>query len=129
MEKTTRLEDLEIYQLALEVGEHVWGKLLKWEYFPKKTVGAQFVEAADSIFANIAEGNGRYFFKDRKQFCYYSRGSLLETKNWAVKSQNRDLMTKVEYDTLIEKLSTLHHKLNIYIKKLKDQLNNPNNTQ
>ena len=127
MEKPVKLEDLEIYQLALDIGEYVWAIVLKWEYFPKKTVGAQFVEAADSISANIAEGNGRYFYKDRKQFCYYGRGSLLETKNWAIKSKNRELMSLVEYDTLIEKLSTLHHKLNIYIKKLKDQLNNPNN--
>ena len=46
----------------------------------------QFVEAADSISANIAEGYGRYFYKDRRVFCYYSRGSILETKNWSVQS-------------------------------------------
>jgi four helix bundle protein len=129
MEKAVKLEDLEIYQLALEIGEYVWAIVMKWEYFPKKTVGAQFVEAADSISANIAEGNGRYFFKDRKQFCYYSRGSLLETKNWAIKSKNRELISNEEYDALIDKLSTLHHKLNIYIKKLKDQLQSPSITQ
>ncbi|MBK9016005.1 MAG: four helix bundle protein [Saprospiraceae bacterium] len=55
MEKPVKLEDLEIYQLALDIGEYVWAIVLKWEYFPKKTVGAQFVEAADSISANIAE--------------------------------------------------------------------------
>ena len=59
MENPVRMEDLEIYQLALEIGEHVWAIVIKWEYFPKKTVGAQFVEAADSISSNIAEGNGR----------------------------------------------------------------------
>jgi len=85
----------------------------------KKTVGGQFVEAADSISANIAEGYGRYFYKDRKQFCYYSRGSLMETKNWATKSFTRKLITPEEFDTLIEKLKVLHFKLNTYIKKLK----------
>ena len=124
MEKPVKLEDLEIYQLALEIGEDVWNIVNKWEYFPKRTVGAQFVDAADSISANIAEGNGRYFYKDRKQFCYYSRGSLLESKNWAIKSVNRQLMSRTEYDLLHEKLKTLHHKLNIYIKKIKDQLSN-----
>ena len=82
------LEDLEIYKLALEVGEYVWNIAYKWEYFPKKTIGAQFVEAADSIAANISEGYGRYFYKDRKQFCYYSRGSLMETKTWGQKPLN-----------------------------------------
>ena len=80
------LEDLEIYKLSLEIGEFVWNMVDKWEYFPKRTVGSQFVEAADSIAANIAEGYGRYFYKDRKQFCYYSRGPLMETKNWLTKS-------------------------------------------
>ena len=117
-----KLEDLEIYQLALEIGEYVWTIVEKWQYFPRKTVGGQFVEAADSISANIAEGYGRFFYKDRKQFCYYSRGSLLETKNWVTKSKTRNFISQTEYDTLIEKLQTLHHKLNIYIKKLKDNL-------
>jgi len=114
-----KLEDLDIYQLAIEIGEDVWGFVLKWDDFAKGTVGKQFVEAADSISANIAEGYGRYFYKDRKIFYYYSRGSLLETKNWAIKSLKRSLFTQIEYDTLIGKLQTLHHQLNIYIKKLK----------
>jgi len=119
-EERIRLEDLEIYQLALEIGEYVWGVVGKWEYFAKKTVGGQFVEAADSISANIAEGYGRFFFKDRKQFCYYSRGSLMEAKNWTTKSINRKLISQEEHVALIEKLQTLHHKLNVYIKKLKE---------
>lgn len=114
-----KLEELDIYQLALEIGEYVWNTVCKWDHFAKGTVGKQFVEAADSISANIAEGYGHYFYKDRKNFCYYSRGSLLETKNWAVKSLNRSLMSQSEYDGLIDKLQFLHHRLNAYIKKLK----------
>lgn len=117
---TVKLEDLEIYQLGLEIGEDVWNVVDKWDWFAKRAVGKQFVEAADSISANIAEGYGRYFFKDRKNFCYYSRGSLFETKNWAIKSLTRHLIQQTDYDLLLEKLRTLHHKLNIYIKKLKD---------
>lgn len=85
------------------------------------------MEAADSIAANIAEGYGRYFYKDRKQFCYYSRGSLMETKNWATKAANRKLITPEELDTLIEKLKVLHFKLNNYIKKLKQNVGPLNN--
>jgi len=124
MPENILLEDLEIYQLALEIGEDVWNIVDKWEYFAKKTVGGQFVEAADSIAANIAEGYGRYFYKDRKQFCYYSRGSMMETKAWAVKSFKRALMSQNEYEALLEKLKVLHHKLNIYIKKLKNTISN-----
>jgi len=114
-----KLEDLAIYQMATEIGEHVWMIVSKWEYFSKSTVGKQFVEAADSISANIAEGYGRYFYKERKAFCYYSRGSLMETKNWAFKALKRSLIQQEEYDVVIEKLQTLHFKLNSYIKTLK----------
>ena len=114
-----KLEDLEIYQLALNIGEYVWDIVIKWEHFPKNTVGTQYTKAADSISANIAEGYGRFFYKDRKNFCYYSRGSLMETKNWTVKSLKRSLISKEEYDALIENLQGLHYKLNSYIKKLK----------
>lgn len=116
---TIKLEDLEIYQLALKIGEDVWSAVGKWEPFARNTVGKQFVDAADSISANIAEGYGRYFYKDRKNFCYYSRGSLMETKNRATKSINRSLFSQEEHDILLEERKLLHYKLNIYIKKLK----------
>ena len=122
MSDSILLEDLEIYQLAMEIGDDVYKIVEKWDYFAKKTVGGQFVEAADSIGANIAEGYGRYFYKDRKQFCYYSRGSLMETKTWALKSSQRNLIASKDYDALIEKLKVLHHKLNTYIKKLKQSV-------
>lgn len=126
MADTVLLEDLEIYQLALDIGEQVWSIVDKQEFFQKKTVGGQFVETADSIAANIAEGYGRYFYKDRKQFCYYSRGPLMKTKSWTTKANNRKLISKEEYSMLIEKLKVLHFKLNIYIKKLKQGTQSPN---
>jgi len=39
--------------------------MVKWDYFAKKTVGEQFIDAVDSISANIAEGFGRYHKKDK----------------------------------------------------------------
>ena len=106
----------------MEIGDDVWNVVEKWNSFPRKTVGEQFVEAADSVAANIAEGYGRYFYKDRKQFCYYARGSVMETKTWLTKSFKRKLITINEKDILIDKLKSLHHKLNIYIKKLKQNI-------
>jgi len=65
---------------------------------------------------------GQFFkencYKDRKQVYYYSRGSLLKTKTWSMKSFTRSLISKEEFDTIGEKLRILHLKLNGYIKKL-----------
>lgn len=121
MPENILLDNLDIYILSMEIGEDVWRTVEKWEYFQKVSVGKQFVTAADSIAANIAEGYGRFFYKDRRLFYYFARGSLLETKTWASKSLKRKLIAENEYDVLLTKMKELHYKLNIYIKKLKMQ--------
>ena len=110
------LEDLEVYQLAESFGDEIWFLVSEWDYFVKDTVGKQIVKSADSISANIAEGYGRYHFKENKNFCYFSRGSIIETKGWLKKSRNRKLISEEQFTLLFEKLQTIHLKLNAYIK-------------
>ncbi len=112
------LEDLEIYQKAMEIGEIVWKMVHDWEFFPKTTLGKQFLEAADSIAANISEGYGRFHYKDKRNFYYYARGSLHETKTWSVKAKNRNLLNESDFDVFLEKLKKLHLLLNSHIKSL-----------
>src|SRR5688500_6050287 len=88
----SRLEDFKAYNLAMELGEDVWAIVMAWGYFEKDTIGKQFVRAADSIAANLSEGLGRYHYKEAKNFSYYSRGSLFETKTWLRKAHNRKLV-------------------------------------
>ncbi len=115
------LEKLEIYQLANEIGDKVWKIVSDWNYFEKDTIGKQLVRSTDSISANIAEGYGRYSFKENIQFCYYSRGSLMESKNWLIKANERDLVSKEKGD-LNEDLNNLLKRLNGYISYLKKQI-------
>jgi four helix bundle protein len=110
------LEDLEVYQLAMEIGEEIWVMVDTWSAFAKDTIGKQLVRSADSIGANIAEGYGRYFYKENRQFCFYSRGSLMETKTWLQKAYHRKLIDEEVYVKDLDKLRLLHKKLNGYIK-------------
>ncbi len=88
------VEKLSSYQLAFDFSNEVWKMVIKWEYFAKETVGKQFVKAADSISANIAEGFGRYSKKDKVRFYRISMGSLEETEDWIRKSSVRELVSK-----------------------------------
>ena len=118
------LEDLEVYQLAESFGDEIWFLVMEWDYFAKDTIGKQIARSADSISANIAEGYGRYHYKENRNFCYFSRGSIIETKGWLKKAKNRDLISEDQFDILFEKLQTIHLKLNAYLKFIGKQPSN-----
>src|ERR1700692_873592 len=96
------LEKLKVYNIAEDFSDEIWNIVIKWDYFKKDTIGKQLVRAADSISANIAEGYGRYFYKESKQFYFYSRGSIQETKSWLSKCLRRELIEPGICEPLIE---------------------------
>ncbi len=54
-----KLEDLQVYQLSMEIGDKIWEIVIRWDYFTKDTVGKQMVKAVDSVAANLSEGVGK----------------------------------------------------------------------
>jgi len=121
------LDELEVYQLAESFSDEVWFIVSEWDYFAKDTVGKQMVRSADSIGANIAEGYGRFHYKENRNFCYFSRGSIIETKGWLKKSNTRKLINEEQFQSLFDKLQTIHLKLNAYLKFIgKDNKNKSN---
>lgn len=101
-----------------KIAEEVWAIVVKWRYFEKDTVGKQFVRAVDSIASNLAEGLGRYHYKEAKNFAYYSRGSLFETKAWLTKAQSRALIKNEEFESIFSKLDVVGKMINTYIKSI-----------
>jgi len=122
-----KLEELRVYQLSMNLAEEVWEIVIKWDYFAKDTIGKQLVKSADSVGANLSEGFGRFFYKEERQFCYYSRGSLYETKTWLTKALNRGLISNEEFVNFEKDITDLGVKLNNYInsigKKNNDKIN------
>jgi len=111
-----KLEELQVYSLSMEMAENIWTIVKEWDYFAKDTIGKQLVRAVDSISANLSEGYGRYHFREKINFSYYSRGSLFETKTWLTKAHNRKLLTSENYDIFIGQIDIIGIKLNNYIK-------------
>ncbi|MBL7138655.1 MAG: four helix bundle protein [Bacteroidales bacterium] len=111
-----KLEELKIYQVAIEIGEEVWSIVKPWDYFTKITLGKQIVKASDSIASNISEGFGRYHYKESRTFYFYARGSAFETKTWIVKLYNRKLITEEIYKKLMNLIEFECASLNSYIK-------------
>ena len=113
-----KLEELKVYNQAMELGEEVWQIVSKWKFFEKDTIGKQLVKAVDSVSANLSEGFGRYHFNESRHFAYYSRGSLYETKTWLTKAKNRSLIDEKKFQSLILEINTIGKMLNAYIKSI-----------
>jgi four helix bundle protein len=112
------LDDLEVYREAMAIGESAWEVVQKWNYFYKDTLGKQLIRAADSIALNIAEGYGRYYFKENKNFCYYSSGSAYEAMSAIKKAVNRKLISPAHYSSLKSKFERYFTLINPYIKSI-----------
>ena len=97
------LEKLEVYELSELFSDEIWKIVINWDNFKKDTIGKQVVRSADSISANIAEGYGRFYYKESKQFYFYSRGSIQETKSWLSKCKRRKIINDDIYEELLQK--------------------------
>ncbi len=119
-----KLGDLDVYVLAIKLSDIAWAIYEKMDWQIKKIIGDQFIEAIDSIGANIAEGYGRFHYKDRVKFYYNARGSLTESKHWILLLFRRKIINKTEYKKLLTQTEKIHKKLNSHINSCYKSLNN-----
>lgn len=116
----TSFENLEVYRLAEKLADEIWSIVAEWDRFAKNTVGIQLVNAADSVSANIAEGCGRFNYKDNARFIRIARGSMYETKNWLRRAYKRNLLSDAQIEKIKPVLEELLPKLNAYLRSIKN---------
>jgi len=114
----SNFENLEVYQLSEKIADTVWEIVKLWGNLARDTVGKQLIRAADSIGANIAEGEGRGSFKDNQRFVRIARGSLNETKHWLRRAFHRKLLSAEQIATLKPLLDELAPRLNAYLNSI-----------
>src|SRR6516225_3933272 len=112
----SNFEKLAVYQLAERLADDVWGIVIKWPVLARDTVGKQLIRAADSIGANIAEGDGRGTFQENRRFNRIARGSLYETKHWLRRAFKRGLLDENQVSGLKRILDELAPRRNAYLK-------------
>lgn len=122
MKKYLELKDINAYRVAFDLSNYIWDIVIKWNYFVKDTVGKQLVKAADSISANIAEGFGRYFKKDKVNFYRYSYGSIGESCDWIEKANKRGLLKTTQYEHISKELERLPREINHLINFTNEKL-------
>lgn len=109
--KHIKLQDLEVYKLAIELSDKAWELYDSLSWQDKKIMGDQFIESTDSVGANIAEGYARYHYLDRIKFYYNARASLSEScdhwlmllyKRKKIKKENHDISKQLSEKLLIK---------------------------
>jgi four helix bundle protein len=114
----TGFENLHVYQLAETLSDTIWNIIIKWDKLAQDTVGKQWINSADSIGANIAEGTGRGSFADNKRFAKIARASLFEVKHWLRRAYKRNLVSEDEIRGLQKIIDELTPRLSAYIKSI-----------
>ena len=112
------LEGLRIFRLAEKLADEIWEEVITWKPFARGTVGRELVRSGDSVGANIAEGHGRFHYRDEITFDYYGRGSLKETRFWLRRAFSRRIMSEAKFQRFIGMVDELEPQLNACINSL-----------
>ena len=72
------LDSFELYSLARQFRKKTYRLIRLLPSDEKYCIGTQMRRAAVSVTNNIAEGHGRWYYKENIRFCRISRGSLGE---------------------------------------------------
>jgi four helix bundle protein len=113
--------DLEAWQEAYDLTIKIY-RLSK--DFPKEEIFgivSQLRRASVSVSSNIAEGFGRYHYKDKIKFYYQARGSATEVQNLIMICLELGYIDKENHDKSIEQLIKIQKLINGLIKSLSGQ--------
>jgi four helix bundle protein len=116
-------EDLQCWQACREVRIFI-SELVK--SYPKEerfSIVDNMKRAARSATQNIAEGFGRFHYKENIQFCRVSRGSLYELTDDLITSIEEGFINNKDYELGRSKISNALALLNGYISYLNRKAN------
>ena len=112
---------------------HVWKKAREFKKevialsktFPeeeKYSLCRQIINSVRSVPANIAEGHGRFTYKDQIHFCIQARGSLSETLNHLIDAFDCKYISQEQLSSYKTKYDEVERLLNGYITYLRNNL-------
>ena len=107
-----RFQDLEIWQIAIEIADELDGKRLY--RFAEQLRGAGM-----SMSNNIAEGSGSNSTKEFSQFLNIARRSTFENANILILMQKRNLISEQMLQKLLDQLDHLCRMVTNFQKSLR----------
>ena len=116
------IEALDLFEIFEEVAHWAWKVAEQWPPHVRNGFGLQLTDAADSIGANLVEGDGRYGDADAIRFFIYARGSARETRLWIRRAIRRKLVLEADGEHQISELVRATKLLNLLIRYRRSSL-------
>jgi four helix bundle protein len=115
------LENLEIYQLAERLEIYIF-RITK--IFPRNAYREirQLRNSSSAVSDNIAEGYGRYTFKDKIHRMHIARGEAEESKRGIIRAHKKGFLPEKNADFISNKYTELIKLINGYIRFLRKNL-------
>jgi four helix bundle protein len=119
-------EELKCWQACREVRIFIMNIVKGYPKEEKYSIVDNMKRAARSTTQNIAEGFGRFHYRENTQFCRISRGSLFELIDDLIASVDEGFISREDYQKGRDKISNALALLNGYINYLNSQITNNN---
>ena len=111
--------ELEFWKKARELKNEIFILVKTFPEIEKFRLSDQLVRSSRGINSCIAEGHGRYSFKDQLHFCVMARGSLSETYNHLIDAYDSLYITSEQLKYYKNKIDEIQPLLNGYISYLR----------
>ena len=113
---TNSFKDIKAWQYAHQFVLDVYKAVRQFPAEERFALSSQFLRAAVSIPANIAEGYKRLSKQEKLRFMNISQGSLEECRYYILLSKDLDYFTTETHNSLNEKIEKVSWFLNAYCK-------------
>jgi four helix bundle protein len=108
--------DLVTWKLARELRRNLYSLARKFPAREQYVLASQLSRAAISITANIAEGFGRYSYRENIQFCRHARGSAYEVRDHLTTALDGGMLSEAEWKAADALAQRVIQVLNGYIR-------------
>lgn len=111
--------DLDVWKCARKLKIRIWELVKTFPPEEKFRLTDQLIRSSRSTCSVIAEGHGKYTYKDKINYCMIGRGSLSETWNHMIDAFDSGYITKEELTSFKTDIDENAKLLNGYINFLK----------
>jgi four helix bundle protein len=121
-DKRHHFKELKCWQASRELRKMLYKIANKLPDREKYALGSQLRRCAVSITANIAEGYGRYHYKENIQFCRQGRASMYEAEDLIITCKDENYIDEATYSDTISRMVEARKLLDGYIRYLSKEL-------